>query len=121
MSWGVPPKYKQELNFSNVSTNSINQSVINALINLDFKINENSLYFIASQKKLKLTIMSIFTFSRPKVDLTILITAKGKVTFKSRYIYNSSFDTPFNDFGKQKREVILLIEEFKDIVKLNNR
>lgn len=120
MSWGLPPKYKIEHQFRNISKDIIHQSTVNAMLNMEFNIEENSVHFVGGFKKLPLTFLSFFVFSKPKISIVILITNAGKVTIKSEYDYNSMFGIAFNDHGKQKRELSLLMTEILDIVRLNN-
>jgi hypothetical protein len=119
MSWGLPPKYQDEHQFRNVDKRVIHQSVVNALINMHFEIDDNSIHFINGVKKLPLTFMSFFAFSKPKITAIILITNTGKLTVKSNYNYSSMHGIAFNDLGKQKIHINKLMSEITDIVKLN--
>jgi hypothetical protein len=120
MSWGLPPKYKIEHHIRNISIDIIHQSTVNAMINMEFNVEENSEHFVGGFKKLPLTFLSFFVFSKPKISIVILITNAGKVTIKSEYDYDSMFGIAFNDHGKQKRELSSLLTEIVDITKLNN-
>lgn len=120
MSWGLPPKLKQEHQFRNTTKDTIHQSVINALINMDYEVEDNSIHFVSGKKKLSLTFLSFFVFAKPKISVVILITSSGRLTINSKYDYDLMFGIAFNDFGKQKKEVSLLMTEILDIVKLNN-
>ena len=119
MSWGLPPKYNLEHKFKDTTHETINDSVINALLNTDFKIIHNASFTIEAEKKLKITFLSFFSWSRPRINLVILITRTGRLTINSKYDYNSMFGIAMNDAGKQKKELSLLLEEMKYIVKRN--
>ncbi len=120
MSWGLPPKCKVIHQFENVSFSTINDSVINALMNTNFEIRENSGYSITGVKKKRMTLMSFFALSRPRIDLVILLTKTGRLTINSTYDYNSSTGIAFNDRGQQKKEIALLLEEIIYIVERND-
>lgn len=119
MSWGLPPKYQDEHQFRNIDKSIIQQSVVNALINMDFTIEENSIHFLSGFKKLSMTFMSFFAFAKPKISVVILITNAGRLTIKSTYNYDSMFGIAFNDKGKQQKQITELMAEIADIVKLN--
>ena len=119
MSWGLPPKYKVVHQFSNTSYQLINDSVVNSLMNADFEVVENTEYNIEAVKKMNITFLSFFTWSRPRISLVVLITKNGRLTIESNYDYNSMFGIAINDSGKQKKEVSILLNETIDIVKRN--
>lgn len=119
MSWGLPPKYKIVHHFKDTSYELINDSVVNSLMNTDFKLIENTGYNIEAVKKLNITFLSFFNWSRPRISLVILITKTGRLTINSTYNYNSITGIAMNDTGKQKKEVSILLEEIEDIVKRN--
>jgi len=119
MSWGLPPKYKIVHHFKDTSYELINDSVVNSLMNTDFKLIENTGYNIEAVKKLNITFLSFFNWSRPRISLVILITKTGRLTINSTYNYNSITGIAMNDAGKQKKEVSILLEEIEDIVKRN--
>jgi hypothetical protein len=119
MSWGLPPKYKIVHHFKDTSYELINDSVENSLMNTDFKLIENTGFNIEAVKKLNITFLSFFNWSRPRISLVILITKTGRLTINSTYNYNSITGIAMNDAGKQKKEVSILLEEIEDIVKRN--
>ncbi len=119
MSWGLPPKYQDEHQFRDVEKSIIHQSVVNALINMDFKVEDNSIHFVNGYKKLPMTFMSFFAFAKPEISVIVLITKAGRLTIKSTYNYDSMFGIAFNDRGKQQKEISELMAEITDIVKLN--
>jgi hypothetical protein len=119
MSWGLPPKYKIVHHFKDTSYELINDSVVNSLMNTDFKLIENTGFNIEAVKKLNITFLSFFNWSRPRISLVILITKTGRLTINSTYNYNSITGIAMNDAGKQKKEVSILLEEIEDIVKRN--
>lgn len=119
MAWGLPPKYKIVHHFKDASHDLINHSVANALTISDFTIVANSIYNIEAVKKMNITFLSFFAWSRPKIKLNILITKSGRLTIESRYDYDSMFGIAMNDNGKQKKNVTPLFDEIKDLVKRN--
>ena len=119
MSWGLPPKYKIVHQFRDASHDLINHSVDNALAISGFTIAANSAYNIEAYKKMNITFLSFFSWSRPKIKLNILITKNGRLTIESRYDYDSMFGIAMNDNGKQKKYVNPLFDEIEDLVKRN--
>ncbi|MDG1477187.1 MAG: hypothetical protein P8Q14_08580 [Vicingaceae bacterium] len=119
MAWGLPPKYKTVHQFNDATYQLINDSVVNSLMNTDFELTENTGYNIEAVKKMNITFLSFFNWSRPRIDLVMLITKAGRLTINSKYDYNSMFGIAMSDAGKQKREISILLEEIIDIVKRN--
>jgi hypothetical protein len=119
MSWGLPPKYKIVHHFKDTSYELINDSVVNSLMNTDFEVVESSAFTIEAVKKMNITFLSFFNWSRPRISLVILITKTGRLTINSKYDYNSITGIAMNDAGKQKKEISILLEEIEDIVKRN--
>jgi hypothetical protein len=119
MSWGLPPKYKIVHHFKDTSFELINDSVVNSLMNTDFEVVESSAFTIEAVKKMNITFLSFFNWSRPRISLVILITKTGRLTINSKYDYNSITGIAMNDAGKQKKEISILLEEIEDIVKRN--
>ncbi|MDB4533790.1 hypothetical protein N9242_02890 [Vicingaceae bacterium] len=117
MSWGLPPKYKTVHQFKETTYELINDSVVNSLMNTEFKLIENTGYNIKAVKKLNITFLSFFAWARPRISLVILITKTGRLTINSTYDYNSITGIAMNDAGKQKKEISILLEEIEDIVK----
>jgi len=120
MSWGLPPKYEIVHTFRDVELDTINQSVVNALDNFDFTVETNSTYMIVAIKKMPITFMSFFSFSRPHIKLNVLITKKGRIKVKSVYNYNSRHGITMNDRGKQKDILDKLLLEIIDLTARNH-
>jgi len=123
MSWGLPPKYKTEHYFrnTNISVPTINQSVEKALIKCGFRDLNSSTYIIRGVKKLRMSFLSFFAFSKPRVIVDVYITKKGRITLQSRYDYGSMFGMAMNDGGKQKKEMDKLLSEIIELTKLNHQ
>jgi hypothetical protein len=119
MSWGLPPKYKIVHQFKDASHQLINDSVVNSVMNTGFELIENTGFTIDAVKKMKITFLSFFLWSRPRISLVILITKTGRLTINSTYDYDSITGISMNDAGKQKKEISILLEEIEDILARN--
>jgi hypothetical protein len=119
MSWGLPPKYKAVHEFKDASVEIVNQSVVNALMNTGFTETHNSSYTIDAEKRMGMTFLSFFAGTKPRIKLLILMTKSGRMTINSTYDYYSMFGIAMNDLGRQNKEVSILLEEIKDLVKRN--
>lgn len=121
MSWGLPPKYKIIHHFKrDESLETINQSVLNALFNKDYEIDDKGLYLISARKKFRRTFVSLFAFARPEINLSIQITKKGRLTLESNYDYNSMFGIAIYDRGRQKVALEILLNEIISITEKNH-
>ena len=115
----MPPKYKVVHHFENVPVELINESVIEALKKTNFELASNTGFFIDAIKKLGFTFMSFFAWSKPKINLAILITKTGRLTISSTYDYNSMFGIAMNDLGQQEKHISVLLDEIRYLVVQN--
>ena len=120
MTWGLPPKFRIIVQFDNIAIDVIQQSVINSLINEDFEIKDNQLFYILAEKKMRITFLSFFAFSRPRIVSRILLTKNGRITIDSAYTYNSMTGIAMNDSGNLKKNIDSLLTEIKYIVPKND-
>lgn len=107
MAWGLPPKFKLKKSFRR-EVNTLQSIVVNALDECGFTIDQNTLHLISINKKMKMSFMSIFTFSRAYIEGVVLITESGDVTIKTSYDYRSRTSSVANDLGRQKKEITAL-------------
>ncbi len=111
MAWGIPPKFDliKELNTSDVAL--INNNLTSILKKKEFLIESIQTHNIQVKKKLSHTVLSVLSFGRPYIHLSVLISDKGRLTINSRYDYNSFTGSTFFDSGKQKKIVLPIVEQ----------
>lgn len=112
MAWGLPPKFELKQHFQGAKIEELHNKTTRALESCDFSIKENSLYLISIEKRMKLSFLSFFTFSRAYMEGIILITESGEVTVKTRYDYQNTRTSGglMNDLGRQKIEITALLK-----------
>ena len=111
ISWGLPPKFQliKELNNTNVAI--INNRIVSILKANNFDIKSIQEYNVQARKKMPHTVLSILSFGRPFMQISILISKKGKLTVQSLYVYNSRMGSTCFDSGKQHKIISSMIEE----------
>lgn len=114
MSWGIPPKIEHKVQVhSKDAEQQLSRCVKNALEFCGFLITDEGGYTIQAEKKMKMSLMSFVTFSRPKIKLLALLPDSGLVSLRSTYDYYSSTGIAMNDLGRQKKELTALGKEIE--------
>lgn len=117
MTWGVPPKFELKKRFNGIAHENLHDKTAAALEHCGFVIIEDSKYHISIEKKMKMSFLSLFTFSRAYMRGIVLIPETGEVTVKSKYDYRDTRTSGglINDLGRQKKEIEALMKTIDEL------
>ena len=110
MAWGLPPKFEFVKELNNPNTKKINTAIVSILKEHNFEIISVHEYSVQAKKKMPFSVLNIISCARPYMNISVLISKKGRLTFQSTYIYNSRTGGTMTDSGKQKKIILSMVE-----------
>lgn len=113
MTWGVPPKIEIKFHLPIENRAQICNHVKAKLDQCGFEVFESGQYMIQAKKKMRLTFMSAFALSRPKITLIVLLPDSGVIALRASYDYDSITGIAMNDLGRMKLELSELKERIE--------
>lgn len=111
MAWGLPPKYKEDTSFTDTPVACLEKMTV-LLAKHGYEIHARSSYTLSARKKMKMSLLSFFSFSRPVLELFITADEDGKLTLRGTYNYPGFDNMACYDSGRTKKAVEKLLAEF---------
>ena len=108
MAWRLPPKYKKDWSFTGTPEVCL-EKMSTLLVNQGYEIHARSPYTLSARKKMKMSFLSFFSFSRPVLELFVTADEDGKLTLRGTYNYPGFNNMACYDSGRTKKEVEKLL------------